>query len=433
MRRSAMRAATLAIAAAGVVAIHGCSERLEGGAGCPILCPGQNVELRDTLIAAVVLDTVLSSYPAIGREPTLLLTSRGDTLETRIIVRFDTIPSTYPAAGQPNTPIDFVRDAVLKIRMAFPAVSPDLSVTVEAYDVDTAATADTLAETMLPLFRQDRLLGSVTFTPAQIAAQTTPAADSSLRIPIDNAYLLAKIQARARLRVGLLVRSAESAELRFLGLEQGRPDSLIFGVTPEATGPTRATGPYSATPSDRFIADDLGDFVILARRRPPDAPPEVLTIGGIPGRRSYLRFDLPSGIVDSTSVVRATLELTQHPNRLAFNAADTISLYPQAVTASPIVTDLQRAANLLAAPTLFRVDSLRTAPDDSGMVEIEVVGLVQVWRSTDPEASSRAMVLRLPTEGSGQNELYFYSTEAAESLRPRLRIVYVPRVGFGLP
>lgn len=433
MRRSAMRAATLAIAAAGVVAVHGCSERLEGGAGCPILCPGQNVELRDTLIAAVVLDTVLSSYPAIGREPTLLLTARGDTFETRVIVRFDTIPSTYTAAGSPSTPIELVRDAKLKIRLQYSADNANQSFTVDAYDVDTAVAdgADTLAATMLPLFRPDRFLGSLTFTPQEIAQQATN--DTSLRVPINDAHVLAKIQARARLRVGLLVRSAESAELRFLGLEQGRPDSLIFGVTPEATGPTRGTGPYSATPSDRFIADDLGDFVIVARRRPPDAPPEVLTIGGVPGRRTYLRFDLPSGIIDSTSVVRATLELTQHPNRLAFNADDTISLYPQAVTASPLVTDLQRAANLLAAPTLFRVDSLRTAPDDSGKVEIEVVGLVQVWRSTDPEATSRAMVLRLPTEGSGQNELYFYSTEAVESLRPRLRIVYVPRVGFGLP
>ncbi|MDQ3950563.1 MAG: hypothetical protein M3282_09460, partial [Gemmatimonadota bacterium] len=69
MRRSVTRAATLAIAAAGVLAIHGCTERLEGGRACPILCPGQNVELRDTLVAAVVLDTTLGSYPAVGDEP----------------------------------------------------------------------------------------------------------------------------------------------------------------------------------------------------------------------------------------------------------------------------------------------------------------------------------------------------------------------------
>ena len=429
MPRSAIRAATLAIAAAGVVAIHGCTERLEGGAGCPILCPGQNVELRDTLVAAVVLDTVLSSYPAIGREPTLLLTSRGDTLETRIVVRYDTIPTTYTAVGAPSTPITFVRDAMVKIRMQFPALNPEQSVTVEAYDVDTTVADDTLAATMLPLFRADRFLGSLTFKGSDIAAR----ADSSMLLPIDNAYVLAKIQARARLRVGLLLRAAESAELRFQGIELGRPDSLIFHVTAEENAPRIATGPYSATPTDRFIADDLGDFVIVAQRRPPDTPSEVLAVGGVPGRRSYLRFELPSGIVDSTSVVRATLELTQYPNRLAFRGADSLSLYPQAVVTTEAITDLRKAATLLAPATTFRLDSLRTAPDDSGKVEIEVIGLVQAWRITDPAAASRALVLRLPTEGTGQNELYFFSTEAAAALRPRLRIVYVPRVGIGLP
>lgn len=440
MPRSAIRAATLAIAAAGVVAIHGCTERLEGGAGCPILCPGQDVELRDTLVAAVVLDTVLSSYPAIGREPTLLLTSRGDTIETRIIIRYDTLPTTYSIPNTPTpAPVELVRNARVKVRLAWPPANAAQSVTIDAYDVDTTlaegGAADTAAATMLPLFRPDRFLGSITFTPQEIANQTSPAADTSVRIPINDAYLLAKIQARARLRVGLLVRAAESAQLSFQGIELGRPDSLIFNVTPAGATPEleRATTPYSATPADRFIADDLGDFVIVAQRRPPDTPAEVLTVGGVPGRRSYLRFELPSGIVDSTSVVRATLELTQYPNRLAFRSGDSISMYPQAVVATPAITDLHRAANLLAPATAFRLDSLRTAPDDSGKVEIEVIGLVQAWRITDPAAASRALVLRLPTEGTGQNELYFFSTEAAAALRPRLRIVYVPRVGIGLP
>jgi hypothetical protein len=231
----------------------------------------------------------------------------------------------------------------------------------------------------------------------------------------------------------LLVRAAQSAQLTFLGGEAGRPDSLIFEATTGTPPDSVRMAPYSATPSERFIANDLSDFVIVAQRRPPDTPAEVLTVGGVPGRRSYLRFELPSGIVDSTSVVRATLELTQYPNRLAFRGGDTGSMYPQAVVASEAITDLQKAATLLAAPTTFRLDSLRTAPDDTGKVEIEVIGLVQLWRLTDPAAASRAIVLRLPTEGTGQNELYFFSTEAAAALRPRLRIVYVPRVGIGLP
>jgi hypothetical protein len=438
MRRSILRATTLAIAAAGVVGIHGCSERLEGGNACPILCPDQNVELREIVVAGVVLDTVLSSYPPVGQEPQLVLVSRGDTLETRIIVRYDTLPTTYRPPNSPtDTPIELVQGAGVKLRLQFledyeDKYDPNQSLTIEAYDVDTTVAeggaADTAAVTMLPLFRPDRFLGSVTFTRAEITATT----DSSLKVPVNDAYLLAKIQAKARLRVGFLVRAAESAELVVLGNDAGRADSLVFTVSTDPAVTWGAT-PYSATPTERFIASTLTDFVIVAQRRAPDTPAEVLTVGGIPGRRSYLRFELPSNIVDSTSVVRATLLLTQYPNRLAAHGPDTISLYPQPVVASDLVTDLHQAANLLGGLVGFRLDSLRRMPSDSGDVSLEVIGLIQVWRLVDAEQSSRALVLRLPTEGTYQDELYFYSTEAAAALRPRLRIVYVPRVGFGLP
>jgi hypothetical protein len=437
MHESRRRAATLAIAAAGVLAIYGCSERLEGGAGCPILCPGQNVQLHDTLDAAVALDTTLASYPAIGEEPQLLLVSRGDTLETRVIIRFDTLPTTYQPPNSPTSvPIEMVDSAKLEVRLQFPTPGPaEQTVTIEAYDVDTTLAdgdaADTAAATMLPLFRPDRLIGSLTFQPADLTGEGS---DNTARILIDNAYLFAKIQAKARLRVGLLIRAAESAELVLQGVKELRPQLLRFTVAVTGTDTSRVTtGPHSATPAERFIAQELSDFVIVAQKRPADTPPEVLTIGGVPGRRGYLRFNLPRGIVDSTSVVRATLVLTQYPNRLAARGPDSVSLYPQPVVASELVTDLQKAANLIVGGAAFRLDSLRLAPDDSGDVEIEVVGLLNVWRQTQPERASRALVLRLPAEGVGPDELYFYSTEAAVAVRPRLRIVYVPRLGFGLP
>jgi hypothetical protein len=433
------RAATLAIAAAGVLAIHGCTERLEGGGACPILCPDQNVELRDTLVAAVVLDTTLTSYPATGDEPQLLLTSRGDTLETRIIIRYDTLPTTYRPPNSPtDTPIETVQEAQLAIRLQFPTRRPEQTVTIEAYDVDTTladgAPSDTAAATMLPLFRQDRFLGSLTFRPTDIdGGEGASATDSIARIAINDAHVLGKIQAKARLRVGLVVRAAESAELIFHGVAGLRPQELSFKVSADAAVPRRGTGPYSATPTERFIANSLSDFVIIAQKRAAQTPAEVLAIGGVPGRRAYLRFELPRGIVDSTSVVRATLLLTQYPNRLAAHSADSISLYPQPVVASELVTDLHKAATLLGGGGAFRLDSLRAAPDDSGDVSIEVVGLIEVWRTTKSEEASRVLVLRLPREGVGPDELYFFSTEAAAALRPRLRIVYVPRLGIGLP
>ena len=59
---------------AGVVgSIVACSEDLNGTAGCPSLCPEQNVESQDTLLEAfVAVDTTVVGYPAIGTETRLL-------------------------------------------------------------------------------------------------------------------------------------------------------------------------------------------------------------------------------------------------------------------------------------------------------------------------------------------------------------------------
>ena len=77
------------------VSVVACTEKLESGAACPVLCPQQSVELKDTIIDAVAIDSTQPGYPPIGQETELLLAARGDTLDTRIIVRFDTLAKTF--------------------------------------------------------------------------------------------------------------------------------------------------------------------------------------------------------------------------------------------------------------------------------------------------------------------------------------------------
>ena len=47
----------LALCAAGLMMIAGCSENLDGGAACPVLCPEQGLEVRDTVLYPVVFDS----------------------------------------------------------------------------------------------------------------------------------------------------------------------------------------------------------------------------------------------------------------------------------------------------------------------------------------------------------------------------------------
>ena len=84
---------------AGAMLLAGCKEDLDGGAACPALCPGQNVVVTDTVLEAVVFDTVVTGTPSIGSEGALLLASRGDTIDTRVIMRFDSLTTRITRNG----------------------------------------------------------------------------------------------------------------------------------------------------------------------------------------------------------------------------------------------------------------------------------------------------------------------------------------------
>jgi len=59
-----------------VSTIVACSEDLNGTAGCPSLCPEQNVVSVDTLLETfAAVDTTVVGYPVIGTEPCSAVTA----------------------------------------------------------------------------------------------------------------------------------------------------------------------------------------------------------------------------------------------------------------------------------------------------------------------------------------------------------------------
>src|SRR5437764_884011 len=99
------------VAIAAVFSIAACSEKLEAGRACPLLCPQQSISLRDTTIDAVVSDTTVPGLPPIGSESYLMLASHGDTVETRVIVRYDTLPQTFTAGNAADSAITTIESA----------------------------------------------------------------------------------------------------------------------------------------------------------------------------------------------------------------------------------------------------------------------------------------------------------------------------------
>jgi hypothetical protein len=422
------RPVLIVAAVAGTIVLGACTERLESGAGCPLLCPTQEIVLRDTIIEAVAFDTVVHGFPPVGQEVYHLLASRGDTLQTRVVFRFDSLPATYrPAASPSDTAITEVDSAHLRLRLRYPLINPDLPVTIEAFDVDTigeVADADTSGRLALPLFRPDRFLGSVTFTPSELT-------DSLVRIPLSDSAVLQKIVQGERLRVGLRAAEGTYANLRLSGIVGDFIPRLVF--KPGADTLLFAL-PSSVTPLQaRYFLTALIDYTLVVQSAEAAHIPEVLAVGGMPGRRAYLRFDIPPAISDTATVVRATLLLTQLPSPLAPDPSDSVVVYSHGVIAGPGVTDVTRAAAFISSPGQFGVDSIAVAPADSGLRAFDISSLVRVWRLTSAETMPRAVVIRLGDEGFSGATVHFFSSEADPALRPRLRLTYAPRVPLGVP
>lgn len=421
-RRLRSQILTLSTFGLAVAAVSGCQEQLDAGNACPLLCPQQSIILKDTTLEAVVFDSTLVGFPEIGNEPRLLLTSRGDTLDTRVIFRFDTIVQSYrrPGASVDST-IERVDSATIRVVLDTVSIDgglaakPTTPVTLEMYDVDTTA-ADTVAAGLLPLFRPDRLLGTKTFAPESIL--------DTLRLPIDGNKVLEKIVNGQHLRIGFKMVTATSAQLRFFPVAFAGTQ-LRFKPAPDTSV---IVSLVSNTPTDTVQTElkaALTDYVIVAKG-PPPPPAGAIAIGGFPARRTFVKFSLPPLIVDSQTVVRATLLLTQIPARTSPGARDSVAVYPSPVTAGTAVTEVPLLTRLIS--NRLPVDSLRSTPADSGLLRVQMVDLVRVWKTTRPEQTQRSVVLLIGSEGETPSEMFFFSHSNPDpALRPRVQITYVPK------
>jgi len=412
-------------------AVGACSEDLDTGSSCPLLCPGQGLVIIDTVIEpAYVFDTTLVGFPIQGLESPLLLSNRPDTVDVRAVIRFDTLTRFYlPPGGDTLELITHVDSAFLTFRIWNGGIPTPNTFIIDAFDVFDSTVVDSIPTDLLPRFEPSRLLGS-------FRSDTSFVDSSRIRIPIDSTYLRALIaEPERRLHVGLQIRGASSVQMKIAPyFPNGDGAAIAYSVSPD-TSVRRVQGlqPFSSTPrSPVFVAGDFVDFSIIALA-PNVLAPETFAIGGLPGARAYLRFELPRWLTDSVGVLRAQLEMVQHPV-LGASATDTVRLFTHLVLAGSTVTDLRRAATLLSPPGIL-TNILSLVPSDSGIQRLEMNGLVRQWSTVGGDRRiPSAIVFRTETEGASPAALRFFGAAATDpTLRPRLRISYTPSKTFGRP
>ena len=408
------------------VVVSGCAEKLDGSAGCPLTCVDQSVQIQTVTLDAVQLDSTVLGGLGEGTEPEMLLSNRGDTLDTRVIIRFDTLPSrSKTTKADTGSAIAYLDSATLKLRVDSAAFAIGVPVNVSVYDVDdSTATDDSSAAAVAPLFAPSRLITTQQFPAGTIV--------DSIQVPLPSAFLLAKAQAHARLRLGLQVSASKSVEFRVFAQESGFGPVLRTRISPDTAVAPIVMSPYSLTPIDNLsIAQSLGDFTIVVKGTPPP-PAGTLTVGGLPGTRAYLLFNIPPVISDSSLVVAATLIMTQQASASP-DPTDSMSIQPYLVLAGPGVTDPARAAQITAPSTVLGLTPLRTPPGTSGVREVQIGPAFKYWGIQTAAELPRAIVLQSLAEDYSPQQAFFYSSSAAPALRPKLRISYTPRSRVGVP
>ncbi|MEO7458030.1 MAG: hypothetical protein ABIY52_17365 [Gemmatimonadaceae bacterium] len=404
----------------------GCTESVTSTLGCPELCSDQSAALRDTiLVGSVAIDTTFLGYPRRGEDRNVTLRNQTDTADIRLVARYDSLPSSYQLTGATSdSTIRLVDSAQFIFVIDTLTTKPTAPITIEAFDVDTTS-ADTLTSALIPLFRSGRLIGSQTYLAADFTTDT-------IRLPLNNAAVFAKVRDTLRLRIGLRVTGLGNAQLRVLG--NSFIPRLRMRVSADTTVQAVSLLPRSKTPTDdQTTANSLVFFPLIVAGGQPAPPPGMFTIGGIAGARTYIRFDIPTTVLDSVQVIRASLLLTQAPARGTAAVADSVTIFTAPVLASPSITDILTASSFVGSTRGYGIDSVRFSPRGSGVRSIELVNLLRFWRDVGTTNTSRSIVLSALEEGSSPGEANFYSSEAAAALRPRLRLTFVPRRGFGIP
>ncbi len=403
-----MRGSRLAMTALALTLLLGCQEKLATPGECPGLCPGDRSAVSDTAITAVPgQDSTFGGYVARGEGNSLQLSNGLDATQARGMARFVRRDDSV-----------LVRDtlrsyAIDSVSLGFTVLGRDSLATglsVELYRLPQPATIDS------------------TTTFAQVEAALTPG------------NLLATVPVPDGLRSGPLQVVFKGATLPQIQLPAA--DTGVLALAYRLVSPTTtalrigSAAAGSAGPSFvTYLTANVADTALQHRALPrivafssfvssqtETTDSTTITVGGIPSARALLRFALPARIRDSTTIIRATLELTPLapvtglPN-------DSLALDVRALLSDLGAKSPRLASNssqiLLAYLTVGFADTLR----------VDVTSLVKLWQP--PSRLPMSLFLALQPEGSSFSRAVFGSTR--RGVAPRLLVTYVGAYPFETP
>jgi hypothetical protein len=394
-----------------------CQEKLTSPGECPQLCPGGSAQALDTIVPAAAsrdssfptaADFASGGYVARGRGVALLQSNGYAASEDRTIYRF------FPRSDQ-------VR--VLDTLRTYTVDSATISVSLLARDtlvpglrlylyrlpstVDSTATFATID----PLLVDANLIDSIV-VPDSLRAGTV-----SATLAGDELSRVAFAGADSTLAIGLRMSAIAATGVRLGSLRSSTGATFTSFVTVDVlpdTGTIRKQTLSRGTAFNTFVTQD------------PVVPVDsLLTVGGEPSSRALVRFDLTDTFLDSSTVVRATLELT--PARPIIGLRGD----PAFLNAKPVLADIGAKSPV---DSLLPLDTLPTFVPDT--LRLDVTNIVRLWQvsRTRPHSIYLQMLPEAATFARGVfHSSRSHGPDPSVPVAPRLRITYQRAFPFENP
>ncbi len=401
-RTPVWRSARAALAVGLLVA---CTDRITAPAECPELCPGQDIELVDTVLTGIVASDASFRPFRVPSEVPVMVVQNVDSAVSLAVMRFSPRPSRIALANDTagagfGLPDSVALELGLVVRDTL-ATNVWLLVYRLPATLDSTATYDSVA----PAFSGGTLVDSIPIEDTTTVAR--------LRRLLPPALVEPDTADSGVVSLGLAVRADIQTSVTLTSVNSGGPPTLLFYVTGLAPHDSVQRALTSFPSFDTFLTDpEVGD---------PDG--SAIVVGNLPAARALLRFDLPRAIVDSTTVVRATLLM--NPTRPVRGRPNEVT----DLVAWPILREFGGKSVLVPDTTTTGRGVVTTGSTDT--VRVEIGRVLRFWRFAG-DSIPRSFILRNLDESVMFGEIEVAGSGAGAAA-PRLRVTYIRPFRFGVP
>lgn len=387
------------------VGVAACEEDLTAPGACPAFCPPAGLDVFDSVISgSIASDTLFRGYVQPWRAAAMPVAAGGGTVVSYGFVRFvEFIDSLRPTGGGDLRPVVAVDSFRLRIFVRRWSRTAGLSLGVHRLPV-TLDTTTQLGD-IEAFFADSTLVGTI-----DLPQDTIPGDTLAVILPPD-AFPEFRGDDSLKIAVGFALRASQPAFADVRTAEAGTPVSITRFAKIELAGTTDTSDVSDARSA-------LVDSYVFTGVPAPSTG--ALLAGGVPSARSFLRLQLPSRIVDSSNVLRATLILVP-TEPVAGAPGDTLL-----VRAEQMPADFGAKSPFVPLPDSIGGRRVQVGSTDS--VRIDITHIVRAFRQDS--LLPRSVMIRLGREGGTFGEFRFHRGSDPQ-FAPAVQLTWAPSAGAG--